>query len=66
MVKNGSLVVCFHPSLKRVGKKEIEISHVISFNEFVDIFTKPLGCILVENLINELGMVNIVYSSQCL
>ncbi len=61
MVKNDSLVVCFHLSLERVGKQEIEISHVISNNQFADIFTKPLGCTLFENLKDELGMVNIVY-----
>jgi hypothetical protein len=61
VVKNDSLVVCFHLSLERVGKQEIEISHVISNNQFADIFTKPLGCTLFENLKDELGMVNIVY-----
>jgi len=34
-VKSGekwSPIVCFHPLLEIVGKNEIEISHVISFN----------------------------------
>ncbi len=49
-----------------MGKKGIEISYVISLNQSINIFTKPLDCTLFENLKSELGMVNTIQSSQSL
>ncbi len=46
-----------------MSEKEIEVNHVASSDQLVDIFTKPLGRTLFENLRSELGMVNTIQSS---
>lgn len=48
---------------EKVSEKEIEVHHVASSDQLVDIFTKPLGHTLFENLRSELGMVNTIQSS---
>jgi hypothetical protein len=64
--RNKHIAIRHHFIRANVGENEIEISYVISFNQFANIFTKCLGCTLFENLRSELGMVNTIYSSQSL
>jgi hypothetical protein len=57
---NKRIVIRHHFIKENMGKKGIEISYVISLNQSINIFTKPLDCTLFENLKSELGMVNTI------
>jgi hypothetical protein len=57
------IAIRHHFIREKVSEKEIEVNHVASSDQLVNIFTKPLGRTLFENLRSELGMVSTIQSS---